>query len=156
MRKKTLNKTCNDRLRLDSIKRGFATCCPFTRRYTPKENMRNIALTLTLMFLSTGSFATAFSMGTGEHWIEMCTGKSTAYPGNTEQEVCYITMLSYQVGALTQALEFNKSPTLCSNLSEEELAKGFVAFIQADSSRKSQNFLELYPSYLRGLDDCEV
>jgi hypothetical protein len=104
----------------------------------------------------TPASATALSMGLGETWVEFCEGSTKELSSEVAIEFCTMTLLSFQVGAIQQAHELGRLPTLCSRTLPPKLNERFVAWVKEKPERLKQDFLFLYPQFLKEINECEI
>lgn len=95
-------------------------------------------------------------MGTGQTWFEFCEGRTDDYPSETAIAFCETTLMAYQIGAVEQAKEFGKTPSLCSRTLPPTLNEKFVVWIKEDPERLNEEFSRLYPEFLKAMNECEV
>ena len=115
-----------------------------------------IAILFSLL-ISSESFATGFSLGTGDYWIELCEGNNSDFSPEASKQTCNASLMMFQFGAIAQALELDQKPTLCSEeVFGEEAGVLFINFIKSKPSRSTENFIELFPEFLKSMNSCET
>ena len=112
-------------------------------------------LVLILIFLNTSVSATAFSLGTGGYWRDICSGIHDELDEKSSIATCTMFLLGYQAGAIEQAKDSKVKPTLCRSFNPNTLPKEFVMFVNSNKKYKKMDVLDVLLRFTKG-NKCGV
>lgn len=121
---------------------------------TQEMIMRNL-LVLFLVLMSLNVNGTAFTLGTGGYWRDVCLGKHDELNEKGSIAACTMLLLGYQAGAVEQARENKVKPSLCRTLDPNALPKVFAEFVNSDKKYEEMNVLDVLLTFTRS-NKCGV
>jgi hypothetical protein len=81
--------------------------------------MRFTLIVLTVISLS-NAFGSGFSFGTGESWLEICSGENDDLGREGSVATCMMFISGFQAGAVEQSKLNNEQPYYCRELDPQK------------------------------------
>jgi hypothetical protein len=110
---------------------------------------------LFLLFLVQNASGTAFTLGSGGYWKDVCAGKHDELNEKGAIASCTIFLLGYQVGAVEQAKQSKVTPLLCHTLNPNTLPSKYIAFVNSDKKYEDMDVLDVLLAFTNG-NKCNV
>ena len=110
---------------------------------------------LFLFFPTINVNGTAFTLGTGGYWKDVCAGKHGELNQKAAVASCTIFLLGYQVGAVEQAKQSKVTPLLCHSLNPKTLPSKFIAFVNSNKKYEDMDILGVLLAFTIG-NKCDV
>ncbi|MET1257583.1 hypothetical protein [Aliikangiella maris] len=98
---------------------------------------------------------TAFTLGTGGYWKEICSGKHDELDEKGALASCTMFILGFEAGAILQARESKTTPTLCRSLNPNKLPAEYVTFVNSNKKYEEMNVLDVLLEFTKD-DKCDV
>ncbi len=111
--------------------------------------MRILFAFLLISFCNFAS-ATAFTLGKGGYWKQICSGVHDELDSKSAIASCTMLLLGYQVGASEQAKLLSKPATLCRSLDPNSLPEEFVDFVNSDELFEKMDVLDVLLRFAKG------
>ena len=110
---------------------------------------------LFLLFPTLSVSGTAFSLGTGGSWKDICSGKHDELNEKGAVASCTIFLLGYQVGAVEQAKQSKVAPLLCHSLNPKTLPIEYITFVNSNKKYEEMDVLDVLLAFTIG-NKCDV
>jgi len=110
---------------------------------------------LFLLFTTLSVSGTAFNLGTGGYWKDVCSGKHDELNEKGAIASCTIFLLGYQVGAVEQAKQSKVTPLLCHSLNPNTLPTEYIAFVNSNKKYEEMDVLGVLLAFTNG-NKCDV
>ena len=104
--------------------------------------IQSLAIALIALLAVSTASATAITLGTGEYWLNECTGHSEERSPIEAKGRCELMLFSYQMGAAMQAHETGQKPAYCEP-TQGEISEQLVNYLKANQSELKAEFLDV-------------
>ncbi len=105
-----------------------------------------MAIALPALLVTSPASATAITLGTGEYWLNECTGHSEERSPIEAKGRCELMLFSYLMGAAMQAHETGQKSAYC-DPSSGEISEQLVNYLKTNKSELKAEFLDVIPRF---------
>jgi hypothetical protein len=103
-----------------------------------------------LIISSVTTHGTAFTLGDGITWKNICMGVHDELDEKSAIASCTMLLLGYQAGAIEQS-RISKTPvSLCKSFNPNTLPKEFVAFVNSNKKYEKMDVLGVLLEFTKG------
>ncbi len=103
-----------------------------------------------LIIMSVAAHGTAFTLGDGTTWKNICAGIHDELDEKSAIASCAMFLLGYQAGAVQQARASNVPVLYCKSFNPNTLPNDFVAFVNSNVKYEKMNVLAVLSEFAKG------
>lgn len=116
--------------------------------------MKNLVI-FVFITLSSSVNATAFTLGDGNSWREICSGIHDELDSQSAIASCTMLLLGYQAGAVEQSKLNGMPVSLCKSFNPNALPQEFVDFVNSSKNYQKMDVLGVLLEFTKG-NECGI